>query len=135
MKLTLLTPERTIAKQISVDLVGLTGSEGMIEILPGHVSMLGTFDPGMFYYQTTGTKSGASGFISTGFFEVSGDEIQVVGEVLELTEEIDVERAKKAHDRAAQKLKEPGLTTEEMRKHELKLQRAMVRQIAASRRQ
>ena len=130
MKLTVLTPERKLLESIEVSSVTLPGSEGQIEILPGHAAMAGTLETGAFGY--SGTSKSDSGVISTGFFEVTGDQITVMAETLELTAEIDAARARNAQKKAEDALMDPNLDPSSFRKYQLKLQRALIRQQASS---
>lgn len=126
MKLTLLTPERRLLESAEVERVVLTGSEGQIEILPGHVQMLGTLESGTFAF--SGSSDSNSGFISTGFFEVKNDVVTILAETLELKKEIDLSRAESAQKKAEDALKDAALTQESFRKYQLKLERSLIRQ-------
>jgi F-type H+-transporting ATPase subunit epsilon len=127
LQLTLLSPERQLVQMLAVVEVTLTGSEGQIQILPGHADMMGTLETGIFSYKE---PSGAAtmGVISTGFFEVKSGAVSVMAETAELKGEIDVGRAKKAQQLAEQTLSEADLEPEKFRKYQLKLQRALIRQ-------
>ena len=130
MTLTFLSPERKIAEQVRVQSVTLTGSEGQIEILPGHAEMIGTLETGMFSYKPE-SGSPVRGVISTGFFEVKGDHITVMAETSESSSEIDLNRARSAQKKAEAALSDPHLDSKLFRKYELKLQRALIRQQVA----
>lgn len=132
LKITLLSPERTLLKNQGARLVMLTGSEGQIEILPGHINMVGTLETGAFCVNRTDGQK-LKGFISSGFFEVHRNEVTITAETLELEGEIDAERAKRAEQRARERLRTGGMDSDNFRKHQLKLQRALVRQQLASR--
>ncbi len=107
--------------------VSLTGSEGQIQILPGHAAMVGTLETGPFEVSyADGRKE--RGVISTGFFEVREGLVTVLAETAELASEIDVGRAKKAQQKAEAGLSAASLTPENFRKYQLKLQRSMIRQ-------
>jgi F-type H+-transporting ATPase subunit epsilon len=127
VKLTILSPERRLLDRAEVDWVTLPGSEGQIQILPGHAAMIGTLQTGIFSYQETrGPES--SGVISSGFFEVAGDDVTVTAETLELKGEIDVNRAKAAQAKAEAGLQAADLDEHRFKKYQLKLQRALIRQ-------
>lgn len=126
MKLTLLTPSRKLLEGITVDRVVLNGSEGQIEILPGHAQMMGTLETGTFAY--SGGEDSDSGFISTGFFEVKDDSVTILAETLELKKEINISRAETAQQKAEQMLKDAALASDSFRKYQLKLERAIIRQ-------
>lgn len=128
MKMSILSPERQLLSAVDhVEEVTLPGSEGQIQILPGHAPMIGMLQTGVFNYQISGEPK-VFGVISTGFFEVKEDEIQVLAETLELKGEIDINRAKKAQQLAEQTLKEAELDERQFRKYQLKLQRSLIRQ-------
>lgn len=128
LKLTILSPERRLATAVAAASVTLNGSEGQIQILPGHAPMLGTLETGAFSYEKAGGGSGGLGVISNGFFEITSDRVMVLAETLELRGEIDVARAKLAQQRAEKALQEAGIDEHRFRKYQLKLQRALIRQ-------
>jgi F-type H+-transporting ATPase subunit epsilon len=127
LKLTILSPERRLLEKVEVDSVTLPGSEGQIQILPGHVPMVGTLETGVFGFQPS-RGGGSTGFVSTGFFEVKDDNVAVMAETLELQGEIDVERARRAQRGAETALREANLDPHAFKKYQLKLQRSIVRQ-------
>lgn len=131
LKLTILSPERRLVEGVSVEEVTLSGSEGQVQVLPGHVPMIGTLQPGVFYYRSGG-KDPVWGVISTGFFQVKEDEVYVMAETLELKSEIDVDRAKRAQQLAEETLKAADLDEHHFKKYQLKLQRSLIRQNLAS---
>jgi F-type H+-transporting ATPase subunit epsilon len=134
LKLSILSPERRLVERVEVDEITLPGSEGQIQILPGHAAMVGTLQAGGFAYHHAGPhteKGSVFGALSTGFFEVKDDEVQLMVETLELKSEIDVDRAKKAQAAAEKTLLESDLDEHQFRKYELKLQRALIRQQVA----
>lgn len=126
MKLTLLTPSRKLLDGVNVDRVVLNGSEGQIEVLPGHAQMMGTLETGTFAY--SGSEDADSGFISTGFFEIKDDTVTVLAETLELKKEINLTRAEAAQQKAEQMLKDATLAGDAFKKYQLKLERALIRQ-------
>lgn len=126
LRLNILSPERKLLEGELVDEVTLTSGEGQIQILPGHVPMIGTLDAGLFGYKSSaGVTTGA---ISNGFFDVNNDELTVMAETLELQGEIDINRALKAQKSAEEMLKGAELDEHKFRKYQLKLQRALIRQ-------
>jgi F-type H+-transporting ATPase subunit epsilon len=73
--------------------------EGDIGILPGHEPYLALLEDGEVRIDRA---EGGPMYVAVhgGFFSVDGDEVKVLVEYAELGEEIDVERAKRARDRA-----------------------------------
>lgn len=125
--LTMITPERKLIDRETVELVTLFGSEGQIQILPGHVPMIGTLEAGTFLIRYQDGREEA-GVISSGFFEVKGDEVKVAAETLELKKEIDVGRARAAQQKAEAALQAADLDEHRFKKYQLKLQRSVARQ-------
>jgi F-type H+-transporting ATPase subunit epsilon len=83
LKLSILSPERRFVEDVAVDEVTLHGSEGEIQILPGHAAMIGTLENGEFNYRPVGGQK-TTGVISSGFFEVRDDQVSVLAETLEV---------------------------------------------------
>lgn len=131
MILSIFSPERRLLDGATVESVLVTGSEGQVEILPGHAPMVSTLETGMFAYRVPGDPTEHKGVISSGFFEVRDDRVTVLAETLELAGEIDVERARKAQALAEQTLSQAALEPEQFRKYQLKVQRALIRQQVA----
>jgi len=129
LKLSIFGPERALIKDHAVEAVFLTTSEGEIEILPEHVNMIGTLETGtMKYKDSQGVDH--LGVISTGFFEVQKDHVTVTAETLELSSEIDFDRAQKAQEKA-EKMITTAEQSSDFKKAQLKLQRSLIRQQAA----
>ncbi len=131
LKLNILSPERRLLESAVVEFVTLPGSEGQIQVLPGHAAMIGSLNTGALTYQIHG-QSPVSAAVSTGFFEVKGEEITLMAETIELKKEINLPRAKTAQQKAEVALLDAGLDEARFRKYQLKLQRALIRQQVAS---
>jgi F-type H+-transporting ATPase subunit epsilon len=130
IKLSILSPERRLATEVSVNSVTLPGSEGQIQILPGHAAMMGLLTTGAFRFQNSdGTEE--AGVISTGFFEVKNETVSVMAETIELKGEIDVSRARQAQQKAETALQSAATDEHQFKKYQLKLQRALIRQQVA----
>lgn len=131
LKLTLLSPERRLLEGESVEELTIRGSEGEIQIFPGHAPMIGTLELGIFNFKTVAGHV-TRGVISSGFFEIHDDHLTVVAETLELQGEVDLERAKKAQKEAEQLLSEADLDEHKFRNYQLSLEKALVRQQLSS---
>ena len=83
LKLTMLSPIRRFLENAPAYEVTLNGSEGQIQLLPGHAAMVGTLEDGEFHYHAENGQR-ISGVISSGFFEVHNDHVSVLAETLEL---------------------------------------------------
>ncbi len=123
LNLEVITPERLVLRE-SVDEVVLPGLGGELGILPEHTPLISQLQTGVLTY-----KQGAASkqiHVSGGFVEVQPDSVSVLSDVAERPEEIDLERAQQARERAEKRLKSSGEDID-FRRAELKLQRAMVR--------
>jgi F-type H+-transporting ATPase subunit epsilon len=127
IRLELVTPERLLLSE-DVDEVVLPGYEGEFGVLPGHTQYLAILNIGMLRYRRgSETRKIAVG---GGFAEVTPERIVVMVDTAERAEEIDIERARRARDRAEAALKELSLDDETYAKAYAALQRAMVRMAA-----
>lgn len=133
LKLSIYSPQRTLVQNVSVKSIVLTGTEGEVEILPEHAPLIGQLATGTFSYLDP-QGSVVKGFISTGFYEVTENHVKVTADTLELSHEIDLDRAQKAQKEAEKTLISDALTFESFDKYQLKLQRALVRQQIARKR-
>jgi F-type H+-transporting ATPase subunit epsilon len=127
LKLSVLSPERKLIESALVEEVTLPTSEGQIQILPGHATMIGLLETGVVSYRLPDGVT-VSGVISTGTFEVKDDLLTVLAETLELAKEIDVARAQRAQKTAEDALRDAALDEHQFKKYQFKLQRALVRQ-------
>jgi len=130
--LTVMSPERILVKNQESKSVLIEGAEGQIKILPQHADFITNLEAGIFHFdlQSGGPKHGV---ISSGFLEVKDGSVTVTAETLELLDEIDIERAKQAEKTAIDELGRDVTDETHFNKYQLKLQRALIRQQAASR--
>jgi F-type H+-transporting ATPase subunit epsilon len=99
--LELITPERTLVSQ-EVDSVVAPGVEGEFGVLPGHIAFLTNIVPGELRYEADGKKEIMA--VTNGFAEISNNRVSILVDAAERATEIDVERAKRAIERAKQRL-------------------------------
>jgi F-type H+-transporting ATPase subunit epsilon len=98
LKVALVSAERAIWQGTAKSIVAKT-PDGEIGILPGHSPVLALLLDAPLRIETTdGTKVLVA--VHGGFFSVDSDQVNVIAETAELAEEIDVERAKAALERA-----------------------------------
>jgi F-type H+-transporting ATPase subunit epsilon len=130
LRLEIVTPLRLLVGE-EVDIVEAPGTAGEFGILPGHVPFLTTLEHGEIHYVVDGKDR----FLATsgGFAEVVDNNVTMLLNTAEFGEDIDIERARRAKERAELALK--GLTIEEAEYHILQtaLIRAIMRISAASR--
>ena len=128
IRLELVTPERLLLAE-EVDEVIAPGYEGEFGVLPDHTPFLTILKIGVLRYRKgSETRKIAVG---GGFAEVGPDRVVVMADVAEKAEEIDLERARRAHARAESALKEASLDEETHAKAASALQRAIARMAAA----
>ncbi len=123
LHLEVITPERKVYED-DVDMVIAPGGDGYLGILPHHTPLLTTLGPGEFRVK----KGGAEQILAVfgGFMDVRGDRVVVLTEAAEHVEEIDIQRAQQARQRAQQALAAPTSAAEEAIARAA-LQRALVR--------
>ena len=120
--LEIVTPEKVLVSQ-EVDMVVAPGSDGEFGVLPGHVLFLSGIVPGELRY-TSGSER-ESMAVTTGFAEVSNDKVSVLAEK---AGDIDVDRARKAVERAKERLaKERAKEDIDFLRAENALKRALIR--------
>jgi len=88
------------------DIVLLPGVEGEMGVLPNHAPLLTTLNFGILTVRTSGKEEIFT--ISGGIAEIQPKIVTVLADVAENVEEIDINRAQAARDRA-QKLLEEGV--------------------------
>jgi F-type H+-transporting ATPase subunit epsilon len=127
--LEVVTPEKLLLSQ-QVDMVIAPGSEGEFGVLPGHCHFLSTLRIGELRYQTDDLWHYMS--VLWGFAEVTPTKVTVMAEVAEKAEDIDVERAQAAVEKAEQQLHVGGLPSE-VKEAEISLEKARLRKKIAER--
>lgn len=124
-KLTLevVTPDRKVLSQ-DVEYVGAPGALGEFGVLPGHIPYLSALGVGNLYFKDAGRSHYV--FVAGGFAEVSKNKVTILAEIAERAEEIDLDRARKAQERAQKRMDQKQ---EEMdfNRAQIALQRAVSR--------
>jgi F-type H+-transporting ATPase subunit epsilon len=100
------TPDKLLLSR-EVSMVTLRGGYGEIGILPRHTALATTVKPGLVKVKL---PDGSEDFIPVtgGFVEVLPTRITLLADAAELPEEIDVERARAAKERAEQRIAKPS---------------------------
>ena len=127
--LRILSPERVFYEG-DVSMLELTTTEGEIGIYAGHIPTTFVLAPGvMRIHEPVQGKTTANireAALHSGFIEVLPEEVHVIAEAVEWPEEIDLNRARIAQQRAERRLKRYSSGMNVMRT-ELALRRALVR--------
>jgi len=104
LRLDIVTAEREVLRAEGLDAVIAPGSEGQLGILPRHAPLMTMLEPGELRARRGAEETAIA--ISGGFLEVRDDVVTVLADTAEQAEEIDVERARAARERAEQLLRE-----------------------------
>ena len=121
--LDIVTPERGVVSE-AVDELILPGSEGYLGVRPGHAPLLTALGVGAIEY-----RKGREVFylaVSWGFAEIPPGQVAILAETAEKASEIDVERARRARERAENRLKTPDPDTD-FHRAQVALQKALIR--------
>jgi F-type H+-transporting ATPase subunit epsilon len=127
IRLDLVTPERRLFAD-SVDQVVAEGVLGEFGVLPGHANFITLLAPGCLSFIKDGKRRQVA--VSGGFAEVTLNHgVRVMAETAEFAEEIDVERAKAAKERAEKRLSSAsgGAAEIDVARAEIALKRALMR--------
>ena len=102
LQLEIVTPERLVAKD-EVTAIQIPGKNGYLGILPGHAPLITELGIGEITYVADRATYRLA--VAWGFAEVLPHKVTILAEVAEKAEEIDVERARRARERAEERLK------------------------------
>jgi F-type H+-transporting ATPase subunit epsilon len=100
--LEIVTPDKMVLKE-EVEYVGAPGINGEFGVLPNHIPFLSALGIGGLYYKLNDKKYYV--FVAGGFAEVTPTKVTILAEVAERAEDIDLERARRAQERAEQRSK------------------------------
>jgi F-type H+-transporting ATPase subunit epsilon len=122
-QLEIVTPSKLLVKDAAEE-AQIPGVSGYLGILPGHAPLITELAVGVLTYKASGATHTLS--VAWGFMEVLPDKVTILAEAAERPQEIDIERAQKAKDRAEQRLKSNDLEVDYTRAEDA-LQRAETR--------
>ncbi|WP_054957639.1 F0F1 ATP synthase subunit epsilon [Paenibacillus dakarensis] len=123
--LEIVTPDRLFYSE-QVNSVTVRGVEGELGILPGHIPFVTPLQVAPVFVKTGNERTTFA--VQGGFVEVRKDKVVILAESAENPDEIDLERAEAAKERAEARLKASKRQDEvDHRRAELALQRAMNR--------
>ena len=129
LTLELLTPRNRVLS-VQTPWVTVPGSQGELGILPEHIPLVTTIESGILQFEQDGKRRKAA--VHYGYAQVDGDRVTVLSEMVELSDQIDLERARRAEEKARDQLRQliTAQNAERARldKYEAKLRRAMTRQ-------
>ena len=103
ISVTIVTPHGKL-EEYDVTHLRAPGSEGYFGVLPGHLPLMTSLQPGAVWLDT---KQGRTVWaVSGGYIEVLGDQITILAETAERSDRIDLERARAAKERALGRIAE-----------------------------
>lgn len=123
--LEVVTPERKVYAE-TVNMIIAKGIEGELGILPNHIPLVTPLKIAPLKVKKQGQPDQLIA-VNGGFMEVRKDKVVILAESAELPEQIDVERARSAKQRAEDRLKQAKRDDIDFKRAELALQRAMNR--------
>ena len=121
--LKILTPDRVFFEG-EADMVEMSTSNGDIGVYKNHVPTTYIVIPGVLSIHEEGTMREAA--LHSGFAEVLLDQVTILAEAAEWPDEIDVERARRARERAEERLSD-RTSDIDVARAQLALRRSLVR--------
>jgi F-type H+-transporting ATPase subunit epsilon len=129
--LNIYTPNKILLKSAPATSLTIPTVKGEITVLPEHTHIVSRLDNGILVVRNDGKKD-EKFVVSSGICKVLNKEITILATTCEKAEKIDKDRAKKALDKAMEKLSGKfTLPEDELEKYRRKLSRAQLRMKAA----
>jgi|SRR5579859_2610907 len=100
-KLEIVTPEKKVVDTAAEE-VQIPAKNGYLGVLPGHAPLITELSVGEITYREASAEQKLA--VAWGFAEVLPDKVTILAESAEKPSEIDVARARKAKERAEQRL-------------------------------
>lgn len=126
-RLDIVTPEKVVFSE-EIDFIVAPGADGELGILPEHAPLVTALKIGVMRVQQDGKFFKVA--VSGGFMEVKNSRVVVLADTAERADQIDVQRAEAAKQRAEQRLAGKG-TDIDVARAEIALHKAMNRIKAA----
>ena len=122
-KVKIICPDRVFYEG-EAQMIEFTASEGDIGIYKNHIPMTTAIMPGVV--KITQEEDVIKAAVHAGFAEILGDQVTLLAEIAEWPDEIDVERAQKAKERAEAYIANKGADID-LARAEYALRKALVR--------
>jgi F-type H+-transporting ATPase subunit epsilon len=100
-QLEIVTPEKKVVDTAAEE-IQIPGKNGYLGVLPGHAPLITELAVGEVTFRSAAKEERLA--VAWGFAEVLPDKVTILAETAERPSEIDVERARKAKERAEQRL-------------------------------
>ena len=123
----IITAEQIVQTEDNLDVLVVPGSDGQLAILPRHAPLMTTLDYGELIFKKGSEETSFA--ISGGFLEVHSDKVTILADVAENADQIDIERAKEARERAQERINDAQneQLTVDLARAQASLQRALLR--------
>ncbi|MFZ0705572.1 MAG: F0F1 ATP synthase subunit epsilon [Candidatus Korobacteraceae bacterium] len=109
IQLEIVTPDRLLVNE-QVEEVEIPGKSGYLEAMPQHAPLITELAPGELTYKSSGKMNRLA--VSWGFAEVLPDKVTILAQTAERPEEINVQRAQEAKNKAEEQLLHPKPDTD-----------------------
>ena len=123
----IITPDRVFYKG-EADMIEFNTADGEIGVYKDHIPLTTVLEPGVVIIREEDRQKVAA--IHAGFAEILGDKVTLLAEVAEWPDEIDLNRAEAARDRAEERISVKAETTD-LKRAEFALHKALTRINAA----
>jgi F-type H+-transporting ATPase subunit epsilon len=123
-QLEVISPERVFYTG-EVEMVELTTTEGDIGIYAEHIPLTTIVAPGILTITENGEQMKEASLLE-GFMEITSEKVTILAQSCEWPEEIDMNRAKEAKERAERRLKSSDSTIN-LSRAELALRKSLIR--------
>ena len=100
-QLEIVTPEKKVVETAAEE-VQIPGKDGYLGVLPGHAPLITELSVGEITFRENSTEQRLA--VAWGFAEVLPDKVTILAETAERPAEINVDRARKAKERAEERL-------------------------------
>ena len=130
IRLEVVTPERIVVQE-DVDIIVAPGVQGEFGVLVNHVPFLSSLGIGEMYYRLGGNIFHLA--ITGGYAEVLPHRVTILAEAAEYARDIDVDRARRAKERAEQRLRQAKTEGIDYARAEVALKRSIMRLKVAER--
>lgn len=124
IKVSVVTPDGPVYES-DVEMVSTKAQSGELGILPGHIPMVAPLQIGAVRLKNGGKTELVA--VSGGFLEVRPEQVTILAQSAEQSDEIDIDRAIRAKERAEKRLQAQKQDNVDFKRAELALQRAINR--------
>ncbi|WP_071393294.1 F0F1 ATP synthase subunit epsilon [Bacillus tuaregi] len=124
IKVSVVTPDGPVYES-DVEMISTKAQSGELGILPGHIPMVAPLQIGSVRMKNGSNTEFVA--VTGGLLEVRPDQVTILAQAAEASEQIDLDRALKAKERAEKRLNEVKQSNVDFKRAELALKRAINR--------